>query len=51
VIPLPWSAVGTVAAVTLGVVEDFGLGVAGLVGTAAILAENRRRAPTGADAT
>jgi hypothetical protein len=49
VIPLLWSTVGTVASVTLGVVEDFGLGVAGLVGTAAILAENRRRAATAAD--
>jgi hypothetical protein len=31
VIPLLWSAVGTAAAVQLGVPEDYGLGVAGLV--------------------
>ena len=31
VIPIVWAAIGTSAAVTLGVVEDLGLGVAGLV--------------------
>jgi hypothetical protein len=37
-IPLLWSAVGVSAAVSLGMREDLGLAVAGLVGTALLLA-------------
>ena len=39
-----WAVVGTVAAVTLTMTEDLGLGVAGLVASLAILVDNRRRA-------
>ena len=46
VIPLLWSAIGTLGAVQLGVVEDYGLGAAGLV-TLALLVAQRRRAPSG----
>ena len=44
-IPLAWSMVGLSAALQLGVSEDLGLPVAGVVGTAAILVRNRRAAP------
>ena len=42
VIPLLWSAIGTLAAVHLGVVEDYGLGAAGLVTLALLMAQHRR---------
>ena len=42
VIPLLWSAIGTLGAVHLGVVEDYGLGAAGLVTLALLVAQHRR---------
>jgi hypothetical protein len=48
VIPALWSIVGLSAALALGVYEDFGLVVAGLAGTALILARNRRLRPVAA---
>ena len=42
VIPLLWSIVGMSAAVNLGVPQDYGLVVAGVLGTALILNENRK---------
>ena len=46
-IPFLWSLVGLSAAVQLGVLEDYGLPVAGVAGTAALLARDSRhgRAP------
>ena len=41
-IPVLWSLVGLSAAIQLGVPEDFGLPVAGLAGTAALLIRDRR---------
>jgi hypothetical protein len=41
VVPLIWSAVGTSAAVRLGVREDFGLGLAGVL-TLMVLLTTRR---------
>jgi len=46
VIPFLWSLVGTSAAVNLGIYEDFGLGAAGIIGTAIIIFRNRRQAKT-----
>jgi hypothetical protein len=43
-IPLAWSAVGTSAAVQLGVIEDYGLTVAGAVGLVTLWARRRSRA-------
>ena len=40
--PLLWSAVGTLAAVQLGVVEDYGLGAAGVATLALLVAQHRR---------
>jgi len=42
-IPFLWSIVGTGAAINLTVYEDFGLGVAGVVGFVVILLTNKRR--------
>ena len=40
-IPLVWSMIGTVAAIQLGMYEDYGLLVAGIAGTVLILQRNR----------
>ena len=40
-IPLLWSAIATMAAVRLGVVEDYGLGAAGILTLALLLAQRR----------
>ncbi len=48
-IPFLWSIVGTSAAAQLGMREDWGLAVAGVLGTA-ILVARRRRGPTAAAA-
>ena len=40
IIPVLWSLVGTSAAITFGVTEDFGLTVAATIGTAAIVRHN-----------
>lgn len=45
VVPLLWTAIGTVAALQLGVPEDYGLPVAGLVALGFVLAEPRSPAP------
>jgi uncharacterized protein DUF6064 len=50
-IPIGWAAVGTAAALQLGMTEDFGLTLAGLIGTGALLAPDggpveARPAPT-----
>jgi len=42
-IPFLWSVVGMGAAVSLGVPQDYGLVVAGVVGTGLIIRENRRK--------
>lgn len=42
VIPALWALIGTSAAVRFGILEDYGLLVAGVVGTLMILARNRR---------
>lgn len=42
IIPLLWSVIGTVAAISLQVPQDYGLGIAGVLGTVLILAKNRR---------
>lgn len=41
VIPLIWSIIGTTAAVGLQVPQDYGLGVAGVVGTILVILRNR----------
>jgi hypothetical protein len=43
IIPLLWSIIGFFAAMSLSVREDFGLVVAGVVGTALIVIRDRRR--------
>jgi hypothetical protein len=43
VVPLLWAGVGTSAAATLGITEDFGLPLAGIV-TVGFVVEARRRA-------
>jgi len=43
IVPLLWSIVGFFAALSLSVREDFGLVVAGVVGTALIVLRDRRR--------
>ncbi len=43
VVPLLWSAVGTTAAIGLQVPQDYGLGIAALLGAAMIVMNNRRR--------
>lgn len=45
VIPALWSLVGFSAALTLGITQDFGLLVAGVVGTVTIVCRNRRLRP------
>ncbi len=40
-VPLIWSVIGTTAAVGLQVPQDYGLGIAGVVGTALIILKNR----------
>ena len=42
IIPLIWSIVGMSAAVNLRVPQDYGLVVAGVLGTALILIQNRK---------
>ena len=42
VIPAVWSIIGTGAAVRFGVPEDYGLLVAGVVGTVLVLLKNRK---------
>lgn len=37
IVPLLWSAIGTSAAVQLGIPQDYGLAVAGLIGVSYIL--------------
>ncbi|MDT8283953.1 MAG: DUF6064 family protein, partial [Thermovirgaceae bacterium] len=49
VIPLLWSIIGTGAAISLQVPQDYGLGIAGVLGTFLILAKNRRLRKTGSD--
>ena len=52
IIPLLWSLVGMSAAINLGVPQDYGLVVAGILGTAMILMRNRRLTrPAGATAS
>ncbi|HSD56665.1 MAG TPA: DUF6064 family protein [Methanotrichaceae archaeon] len=41
VIPLIWSIIGTMAAVGLQVPQDYGLGIAGIVGTILVIMRNR----------
>jgi hypothetical protein len=41
VIPLIWSIIGTMAAVSLQVPQDYGLGIAGIVGTVLVIMRNR----------
>jgi hypothetical protein len=41
VVPLAWSAIGSVAAFRLGVVQEYGLLAAGLIGLAAVLQPSR----------
>jgi len=41
-IPLVWSLIGMSAAVNLGVPQDYGLVIAGVLGTALILIQNRK---------
>ncbi|HEX9109016.1 MAG TPA: DUF6064 family protein [Longimicrobiales bacterium] len=51
VVPLAWSVLGIVAALSWGVLEDLGLPVAGVCGTAIVLIHNgrmRAAAPGGA---
>lgn len=43
VIPLLWSVIGVVAAIKLGVVEDYGLAIAGLVGVMLIINGKRKQ--------
>jgi len=42
IIPLIWSLIGMSAALNLGVPQDYGLVVAGVVGTVLVLIQNRR---------
>jgi len=42
IIPFLWSLVGLSAAVHLQVPQDYGLGIAGVLGTALILWRNRK---------
>jgi hypothetical protein len=44
-IPFLWSLLGASAAAQLGIREDWGLAVAGLLGTAILVGRRRRRAP------
>lgn len=41
VIPLIWSIIGTMAAISLQVPQDYGLGIAGIVGTILVILRNR----------
>jgi hypothetical protein len=45
VVPMLWAALGAVAAMQLGVPEDFGLLVAGVTAVPMILLAPRRREP------
>lgn len=40
-VPLMWSIIGTMAAVSLQVTQDYGLGIAGIVGTILVILRNR----------
>ncbi len=42
ILPFIWSLIGFTAAFKLGILEDIGLLVAGVVGTGMILARNRK---------
>jgi len=42
IIPLIWSIIGLRAAVGFGIYEDFGLITTGLIGTAMMIAHNRK---------
>jgi hypothetical protein len=42
-IPLVWSILGFVAALSMTMTEDYGLVIAGLIGTSMIIARNRKR--------
>lgn len=42
IIPLLWSVIGLSAAMNFGILEDFGLLLAGLSGTAMIIIRNRK---------
>ncbi len=46
VIPFLWSLIGMSAAVNLGIIEDFGLLVAGVAGTVLIVLQNRSFKPS-----
>lgn len=48
-VPLVWSLIGTSAAFQFGVTEDYGLLVAGVVGTIMVWVKNRRLASYGVD--
>jgi len=41
VVPLIWAIIGTTAAVSLQVPQDYGLGIAGVVGTVLVILRNR----------
>ncbi len=41
VVPLIWSIIGTTAAIGLQVPQDYGLGIAGIVGTVLVILRNR----------
>lgn len=42
IVPAVWSIIGTSAALQLGIPEDYGLAVAGVVGTVLLVMKNRR---------
>jgi hypothetical protein len=44
-VPLIWSVIGTMAAVGLQVPQDYGLGIAGIVGTILVILRNRDLRP------
>jgi hypothetical protein len=47
-VPVLWSAIGSVAAFQLGVVQDYGLSVAGLIALAVLLVPQRNPQPIAA---
>ena len=50
-IPLIWSLIGTSAAFSLNVPQDYGLGIAGILGTVLLIIRNRRLKRQGAGGT
>ena len=44
ILPLLWSLIGFTAALSLGIVEDIGLVITGVIGTLLIVVQNKRRA-------